>query len=216
MQKILVGVPWTSAFMHTRWVDAALKMKAPGGYQIEWLRGLGWCPARRFNYLVEKATALDADLIAFLDGDVVVPSEWLEVMAKHIEQGSEVVASPVPMRGRVHEQYEPFELMAWNAVDGKVENAAGSGFAKVGYVSMSAVMMDMKVFRDNPSLMARHKHERNYREPGNTTDSLLMEDLKKCGVDVFVDPSMSVRHIHSFEIDETFSERFADWAVGQE
>jgi hypothetical protein len=29
---------------------------------------------------------------------------------------------------------------------------------------------------------------------------------------LFVDPTIDVRHLHTFEIDETFSERFADWA----
>ena len=32
------------------------------------------------------------------------------------------------------------------------------------------------------------------------------------GAQVWVDTTIKVRHLHTFEIDDTFQDRFADWA----
>ena len=205
--------------MHTRWVDAALKLRPPSGYSIEWVRGLGWCDARRIHYIIEKVLEADADYVAFIDGDVVVPPEWLETMAKHMESGCRVVASVVPMRGRAHEQYAPFGPMAWNVVGSKlVPIILNAKLQEVDYISLGAVMMEANIFRECDALWTWHEFdERNgYRPRGSTADSILMRNIRKRGIRVYADPSLTVKHLHTFEIDHTFGDRFPEWGVGQQ
>jgi hypothetical protein len=219
MRKIVIGTPWVSAFMHTRWVDAALKLRPPSGCSIEWIRGLGWCDARRIHYIIEHALEADADLVAFLDGDVIVPPEWLETMTKHMETGIRAVASVVPMRGRAHEQNAPFEGMAWNVVGEKlVQIDPRDGLQTAQYVSLGAAMFDASIFREEDRLWTWHEYDVHlgYKAVGSTADSILMKNIQKRGIQIYADPSMAVGHLHTFEIDQTFGERFPEWEVGQQ
>ena len=219
MRKIVIGVPWISAFMHTPWVDAALRLRAPTGCSIEWVRGLGWCDARRFHYVLEHALESDADLIAFLDADVIVPPDWLEAMVKHMDAGKRVVASVVPMRGRAHEQFAPFEPMAWNEVDGKLESPFGNGdgIQPADYAALGASMFDANIFREADTLWTWHEfsEQQGYKAVGSTTDSILLRNLRRRGITVYADPTLDVRHLHAFQIDASFGERFPEWEVGQ-
>ncbi len=215
MRKIVIGTPWTSAFMHTPWVDAALRLRAPAGHELDWVRGLGWCDARRIHYIIEHALAEDADVVVFLDADVIVPPEWLELMTKHLETGIRAVASVVPMRGRAHEQYAPFEMMAWNVLDGElVPVERGSGLQKVDYVAMGASMFDVSIFREHPSPWTWHEHGEGYKAKGSTADSIFIKNLRELGIEVFADPSVEVKHLHTFQIDQTYESRFPEWEVG--
>ena len=219
MRKIVIGTPWVSAFMHTPWVEAVLNLRPPSGYSIEWTRGLGWCDARRIHYIIEHALGADADLIAFLDADVIVPPEWLETMVKHAESGRRAVASVVPMRGRAHEQYLPFEAMAWNLVGGVlVAVDIAGGLQKVRFASLGAVMLDANIFREEDTLWTWHEfdEDRGYKATGSTADSILMQNLHKRGIQVYADPTVDVKHLHTFLIDHTFGERFPEWEVGQQ
>jgi hypothetical protein len=38
--------------------------------------------------------------------------------------------------------------------------------------------------------------------------------MKNLGIKSYVDTTIKVNHTHVFEIDETFPDRFADWADG--
>ena len=214
MQKIVIGTPWNSAFMHTPWVDAALKLRPPSGYCLEWVRGLGWCDARRVNYIIEHALKVEADLIAFIEGDVIVPPEWLEAMTKHIDTGKRVISSIVPMRGRANEAFTPFEPMAWNIIDNKVTGIdQDNGLQPVDFVSLCAVMMDANIFRENDKVWTWHTFDKKkgYKAVGGTADTYMMQTIRRCGITIWADPAIKAKHLHAFEIDDTFGARFPEW-----
>ena len=35
---------------------------------------------------------------------------------------------------------------------------------------------------------------------------------KELGIEAWVDTTIEVKHLHTFKIDETFSDRFSDWS----
>lgn len=223
MRKIVIGTAWISEFMHTRWVYAALNLRIPADYSVDWVKGIGWCNARRGIHFIEQALELDADLIVMLDADVIVPSEWLETMVKHMEHGCSVVASVFPMRGRSDPRFKPFEPMAWNVADRNVENNTGRlvpidpnlGLQEVEFAALGASIFDAHLFRDLPKPWFHHEHEKDtYRAKGSTTDTILLRNLRLLGVKIYADPTMDVRHLQTFEIDHTFSDRFPEWEVG--
>ena len=216
MRHIVIGTPWVSAFMHTAWVDAALKLHSPDGVRVEWFRGLGWCDARRVHNIIEHALEEGADFVAFLDGDVIIPPNWLEGMLKHLDAGRQAVASVIPMRGRALDKFAPFEPMAWKAYGNQlVPIACDMGIQMVDYASLGACLFDMNVFITGHAPWAGHEYDHQTWKPeGSTADSILFRHLKRDGVQLWADPDIDVQHLHTFAIDRTYSERFPDWESG--
>jgi len=216
VRHIVIGTPWVSAFMPTPWVDAALNLRAPSGVRVEWFRAQGWCDARRVHNVIEHALDVDADLVAFLEADVIVPPHWLESMAKHLDSGHRAVASVVPMRGRAHEKFCPFEPMAWTVEDGRlVQIDPDLGIQEIAFASLGGCLFDTDVFREVLPPWGGHEFDPVTFEPtGSTTDSILFRQLRRAGIRVYADPDIEVKHLHAFEIDRTYGDRFPDWEAG--
>jgi len=200
--------------MLTRWVESLFSIRCPGGYKLQWVRGRGWCSARHIHSMIEQGQAAQADIIVFLDADVVVPPHWLESMVKHYEQGKRVVSAVVPMRGQALESFAPFEGMAWKTAGNElVRIDPYGGIQEIDYASAGAVLFDARIFDDLPKPWTQEsvRVSDGYRRTGSTPDSTLFQNIKKAGVKIYADPSVEVKHLNLFEIDSTFPERFKDW-----
>ena len=112
--KLAVGYPWDSPFMFTCFTEAALNMKGPPGVEMRWFRGEGYCSVRRHIDLLDKARAWGADRICFVGSDQWHPEDLLPRLWQRMDEGYEVIAALVPMRGHVEGQgSRPFQPMAW-------------------------------------------------------------------------------------------------------
>lgn len=201
--------------MLTRWVESLISIKCPSGYSLKWVRGRGWCSARHIHSMIEQAQAAEADIIVFLDADVVVPPHWLESMVKHYEQGVRVVSAMIPMRGQADPIFKPFSGMAWNVRGGAfVGIDPNGGLQEIDYASAGAVLFDATIFDELPRPWTQERVDvkHGYLRKGGTPDNTLLLNIKETlGIKIYADPSVKVKHLNLFEIDETFSERFSDW-----
>lgn len=236
MTKIAVGPAWASPFVWTKFTESALNIRHPAGCEVQWIFGTGWCPARRHTDLCEKALAWGADYIVFAGADQVYEPDLLErLMARHRE-GYEVISALVPARGYFawNEGMRPFQPMAWrfksvDPVNGKVPIRAYRGQAldpnmievirpedgpvqRVNFIGSGVLMFH----RDHLLSLARPWFKENvdpitYQRHASMDCVFVWRLQQEAGANVWVDTTIQVKHLHPFEIDRTYSDRFADY-----
>ncbi len=231
--KLAVGTPWSSPFMFTDYVDATLNMKHPKDYEVKFFRGSGWCPARRHINLCEKALEWGADLICIIGADQIHPTDMLEKLVGRFEEGYEVISALVPCRGYVHWQpMKPFQPMAWRFKSSKVSimkkyegmkitpemvhviDPKDGDMQEVNFIGSGVLMFH----RDH--LLALKKPW--FKETINPEDQQRIANMDcifvwrlqdEAHAKVWVDTTIKVKHAHVFKIDDTFQDRFEDWAI---
>lgn len=240
--RLAVCTPWTSPFVWTRYVDSMLNLERPAEVrnilgrveplEVRFFRGSGWCPAKRHLSACVQALEWGADLICIVGADQVYEPDMLRRLVARWEQGYEVVAALVPARAFIGWQdMRPFQPMAWRikrtagaSIDGL--NLAGITSAHVEVIDPAAGEMQEVNFIGSGVLMFHRSHLEAMTFPWftETYDPATMErtasmDTRfvwalqvEAGARVWVDTTIRVKHLHAFEIDETFSDRFADWA----
>lgn len=239
--KLAVCTPWTSPFMWTGYVDAMLNLERPTEVrtllgtveplQVRFFRGPGWCPAKRHQSACDQALAWGADLICIVGADQVHPPDMLHRLLARWEQGCEVIAALVPSRAYIGWQdMKPFQAMAWrlkrgsgltvealnegrdarNEVD--VIDPADGDLQVVNFIGSGVLMFH----RDHLAMMPRPWFSEAY-DPATLERTASMDTRfvwrlqAEAGATVWVDTTIKVRHLHAFEIDETYAERFLDW-----
>jgi len=224
--------------MHTGYVDAMLNLARPAEarnalgdlepLEVRFFRGGGWCPARRHASLCEQAIRWGADLICIVGADQIHPADMLCRLIGRWNEGYEVISALVPARGYVGWQdMQPFQRMAWrlkatplglgtvpegqnemeaiNPSDGDVQqiNFIGSGVLMFHRDHLLALTLPWFAEEFEPATMQRTA----------CMDTRFVWRLQaEAGARVWVDTTIKVRHLHTFEIDESYPERFADWA----
>ncbi len=236
MPKLAVGFPWGSPFMYTDWVDQALEMSSPPGWDVKWFRGLGWCPARRHADLCEKALKWGADYICIIGADQRHPVDMFPRLVERIQQGYEVVSALVPCRGYVSWQpMRPFQPMAWRFKynePGDFTLQTYEGMAKdshkVHVIDPKDGEMQRVNFIGSGVLMFHRDHLLSLKRPWfkETIDPESFQRLanqdcvfvwrlqQEAHAKVWVDTTIQVQHLHIFRIDETYQHRFEDWTLG--
>lgn len=235
--KLGVGYPWSSPFMFTDFVDTTLNLKHPKGYEVQFFRGEGWCPARRHIRLCERALDWGADLICIIGADQIHPPDMLERLVRRYEEGCDVVCALVPCRGYLHWQpMKPFQPMMW-----RFKSSEETGTFKVRqYRGMKEDgdmlhVIDPKDGELQPVNFAGtgvtlfHKDHLLALERPWFKESIQMEGFTRvasqdvtfiwrlqmeANARVWVDTTIKVKHAHVFQIDESFQDRFADWGTG--
>jgi hypothetical protein len=239
--KLAVGWPWSSAFSLTAWADAMLDLQRPSEardslgrmqpVETRFFRGRGWCPARRHAHICEQALDWGADLILVVGADQVHPPDMLQRLIARWNQGFEVVTALVPARGYVGwQEMKPFQPMAWRikpgaSLDMGSLNALGAVPNEVEVIDPAAGEMQRVDFIGSGVLMFHRDHLLALKQPWFTEtfdeefrrtacmDTKFVWRLQaEAGAEVWVDTTIKVKHLHVFEIDETYSGRFADWA----
>lgn len=230
--KLAVGITWESPFMFSETVDSILGLERPDGYEIKFFRGRGWCPARRHNSVCEQALEWGAELILLIGGDEVYEPDLIKRIVARYEEGYEMVAAMVPCRGFVSwNDMKPFQPMAWQLVpqdgiprpfrslqqdpdlvrvikreDGDIVpvNFIGSGciFFQRGHLEA----MSRPWFSE--TLLEDEGFNRVSNQDCRFIWRLQLESAARC----WVDTTIMIKHLHIFAIDDTYQERFADWA----
>ena len=238
--KLAVVTPWSSPFMFTDYVDAQLNLKHPPGCEVRFFRGSGWCPALRHINGCNKAIEWGADYICITGADQVHPADMLCRLMEDVIAGCDVIACLVPCRGYVHWQpMLPFQPMAWRfKYEG--ENGYTTDMKCRAYGGMEADMdmihiVDRKdgrlqkvnfigsgviLFPADALLSLKEPWFRETVDPAtqqriaNMDCTFVWRLQQEAYQQVWVDTEIIVKHAHVFQIDDSFQERFADWARG--
>jgi len=227
MPKLAVCWIWGSPFVWTRSVESMLQLRRPAGVNVEFFRGTGWGPAKRHLDACEKAFAAGADYFLILGADQVYEPDLLERLWARVQEGYEVVSAMVPSRGCFRTDMQPFQPMAWRvkpSPDLKPIPWSDQAYAPINPADGPMQQID---FIGSGVLLFRREHLEALGRPwffeqiDPTTqirtacmDTRFVWRLKmEADALVWVDTTIKVRHLHAFEIDESFQERFADYAV---
>lgn len=218
---------WGSPFVWTRSVESMLGLVHPAGVETKFFRGTGWGPAKRHINACEAAMAWGADHILILGADQVYDPDLLERLIARVREGYEVVAALVPSRGYLGwEAMKPFQAMAWRLpVTGldptdwhrtslvPIDRHAGD-MQRIDFIGSGCIMFH----RDHLDSLAKPWFSETIDpETQNRTASMDTKFAYRLHAEAFaqvwVDTTIDIRHIHPFEVDESYSERFADWAL---
>ena len=213
--KLAYAIPWASPFIFSETVDSLLNLAKPLDYETRFFRGQGWCSAGRHNDICKRSLAWGADLICILGPDQVYPEDLLPRLVQRIKEGADVISAYVPVRGICEGQdMLPFERMAWKVVEGKLGQVrpAGESVQRIDVIGSGVLMFkaDALPRLKKPWFSEIIKDEDYTRRPNDDTRFVwrLSHDL---GLGVYVDPTIKVKHLNIFQIDETYSDRFKDW-----
>ena len=213
MAKMALGWPWSPPFVYTAFLDSILQLEHP--CETKWIRGGGWCNARRRISICEQAIEWGADYITMLDADQTYPPDILRKFLKHMEEGKDMVAAMVPQRGyTAGTGTKPFQRLAWKTEDnltlipvrvedGELQQIVLPTCAAICFHTRDLRRLAKPWFVDNYDPLTL---KRKFAEDLN-----FVLNMAKVGVEGWVDTTIEVKHLHLFQIDETFSERFADW-----
>lgn len=221
MKKLALVYPWDSPFIFSAGVERFLNMEIPKGYEARWFRGKGWCQARMHTHCCEQALEWGADLICFLGSDQIHPEDMLPRLANHMEEGAGAVSALIPFRGYLGSQeMVPFGKLAWRKVDdGKkippvaIDPKAGD-LQKIDFIGSGVILFRAEYLRrlKKPWFWDRIEDSDRQIRKSNFDVEFVWALQNELGVQMYVDTTIDVRHLHVFEIDETFQDRFADWA----
>lgn len=239
--KLAVCTPWTSPFMWTGYVDAMLNLERPAEVrnilgrveplEVRFFRGPGWCPAKRHLSACVQALEWGADLILIVGADQVHPPDMLRRLVARWEQGCEVVAALVPARAFIGWQdMRPFQPMAWRlkrsaprsmdalndlaTIKNEVEviDAAAGELQEIDFIGSGVLMFHADHLRAMAQPWFSEAYEPTTLERTASMDTRFVWRLRnEAGARVWVDTTIKIRHLHAFEIDETFQGRFDDW-----
>jgi len=224
--KLAVCWIWTSPMVWADFAESALRLRHPAGYDVNFFRGKGWSPACRHNHACEQAVAWGADHILILGADQLYEPDLLERLVARREQGCEVVSALVPMRGYVPDVgMKPFQRMAWrlkgnglnpipwDRANLEIVDPNAGELQRIDFIGSGCLMFD----RDHLLALARpwffEKVDQVTQQRTACMDSTFVYRLRaEAYAQVWLDTTIAIRHLHAFPIDETFSDRFADWA----
>lgn len=226
MQKLAICYAWEPPFAFSTFMEHALNIRAPDGWEMQWFRGLAWCVSRSRSKAFQNALDWGADVICLVDTDHVYDPDVMERLIERYEEGYEIVAPRIPMRGYIKKLgMKPFQKIGW-----RFEDSVRNGEKDV--LDSMLLPLDPKdgdiqwAELPNPgTLLFPAKFLRNMKQPwlyefidrktfglhggGDThfVRRLQVENNAKSWIDLTIE----VKHLNIFAIDDTYSQRFADW-----
>lgn len=219
MRKLAIVYPTALPFTYTAFVERVLNLRVPAGYELRWLRGQGWSPARRHIHGLQQALAWGADLILLLDPDEVPPPDLLPRMVATLDGGwADAVTAVVPLRRHGEGVGPAFSAGAWVEKDqrtGQLERVPvrdETSLVPVDACGLGAFMFRAEVLEKLRQPWMKEKVKRADGVRDGTHDVRFTFRLtKELGLRLMRDNSLRVGHLDVFEIDGTFAERFDDW-----
>lgn len=220
MRRLAICFPGDTASMFTAAFHSMVNIKAPPGCEVRWFRGIGWCQARRRTHACEQALEWGAELIAELDIDQVYEPDILSRLVARFDEGYPIVAAMVPLRGYVAaSKAKPFQRAAWRSTEGgrafePVDPNEGD-IQEAEFPTSACVLFSSNDLKRLPKPWYFNKYDPKTWELVAGEDGTFFYRMREqLGVKSYVDTTIRVKHAHVFEIDETYPERFADWAEG--
>ena len=214
---------------YTQALESLLGLQRPPGYDVQFFRGTGWGPARRHIVACEKALAWGADWILILGADQEYEPDLLCRLVARVEQGCEVISALVPTRGMLGRwDMQPFQPMAWRLKSnglGPIRWDNGGREAvetvkredgelqRIDFIGSGCLMFhrDHILMLKRPWFKEKIDPETQNRTASmDTTFVFRLHD--EAGAQVWCDTTIRIRHLHLFPVDDTFSERFKDYA----
>lgn len=233
--KLAVCYPWESPFVYSAFAQSIMNLRHP--CETQFFRGKGWSSSRRHTHMCEQAVDWGTDLICMLSADQVYEPDLLKRLYDRFHEGYEVVGALIPVRGHIAWQdMKPFQPMAWRwKREGKVEVddtkirqyrgiaedgdmmemvTANQGMQRINFIGSGVLMFhrDHLLSLKKPWFYERIRHDDQTRLPVmDTTFSWRLQT--EAYAKMWCDTDIKVRHLHVFEIDETFQDRFEDWTA---
>lgn len=232
MVKLAICVIWDSPFMFSKCVDSLLNLHYPDGFEAHWFRGIGWGPSRRHNDAMEKALAWGADLIVILGADQTYPGDMLEKLTEDYRQTGGMIGALVPFRGYVDwmPELRPFIPVAWRLDPGlagirefrgvdldpdmlKIIDPTHGSLQRAHIVGSGVLLFHRDVLLALRRPWFYETVDRDTMHRVADTDTRFVWRMQvEAGVQLWIDTTIKVGHLHIFDIDDTYQDRFADWA----
>jgi hypothetical protein len=211
VEKLCIGYPWDSPFTWTAVSHSYLNMERPPN--SFWVRGEGWCSAARHNHIIKQAIQGDASHVLIVGADQVHPLNMIPRLIKRVEDGLDVVAARVPMRGQ-NEYFNWFELSGGftSDSDGFYKVKDNNEIYKVDCIGSGVLMFPVYALDklQKPYFSETLDQGDEYKRVPNQ-DVLFTKRLSEAGFDIWVDSTIKVAHGGWMAADETFKDRFNDW-----
>lgn len=233
--KLAVVYPWASPFIWTACVDSMLNLRHPEDTEVCFFRGAGWCSASRHLQGCRAAVRWGADYIVIVGSDQVYEPDLLERLMARVREGYDVVAAMVPARAYVGwQEMRPFQPMAWRFKNteqlgstavrqyrGMMESAdlievvepdPDAPMQKINFIGSGVLLFPTECLTSlaEPWFFETF-HPITYDRIASMDTKFVWRLQWEALVDVWLDTSIEVKHIHPFEIDRTFQHRFDDW-----
>ena len=218
-----------SPFAYSGFMQSALNIQSPPGYEMQWFRGQGWCIARCRSRAMEQALEWDADLICIVDADHVYDPDVMVRLVERIDKdGCGMVAPMIPMRGYVAKLgfAKPFDKIGWRFDDdlraGRVEmkdgkiipiDPADGELQRAELPSPGTLLFPASALgKLRKPWLYEFVDRGNFSIKGGGDTTFVRRLQVEAGLESWVDTTIEVKHLNVFEIDGSYPERFADWA----
>ena len=231
--KIAVVTPWSSPFMWRKFgmnvANMIAEFRRPN-WRAKFFMGEGCDPAGRHCDMILQALAWDADLICIVGADQIHPLDMLDrLIDRYIETGGGVISALVPFRGYVAWQMmKPFQPMGWRIKNDSqnvrefrgmdqdpdmfepIDPAAGD-LQRIDVIGSGVLMFDRDTILALKKPWFYYLVNEDMQRIADMDSKFVWRLREEVQAQVWVDTTIKVQHLHTFEIDETYSDRFADW-----
>lgn len=210
--KLCIGWPWEPPMIWTKVMDNFLSLERP--QNSFWVRGEGWCPARRHIDICEKGQEAGASHILILGSDQIHPIDIIPRLIKRVEEDKcDVISASIPANGNVG-KLRWFQRTGWvkdgyetailNPSKGELQEIATIGSGVLMFPTVALDSMPQPWFRDfcDPETL---------KFKGMTDTEFVTALAWSNKMKIWVDTTIEVRHLIPMEVDNTFEERFNDW-----
>ena len=229
--KLALVTPWSSPFIWTKFTQNLTELLLGfdrDGYELAFFMGKGVDPAARHVNMCLQALEWGADLICIIGADQIHPPDMLNRLVDRWEEYDGVWSALVPFRGYVSWQHmKPFQPMGWRLRTDGVEEVGRLEDnpqqwepidPEAGDVQRVDVIGSGVLLFHRDHLLALRKPWWYYRVDPETMQRVADMDTRmvwrlrsEAGAIVYVDTTIKVKHLHTFEIDDSFQDRFMDW-----
>lgn len=214
--KLAVCYPGDMPTVFASAFHSIINIEKPEGCDVRWFRGKGWCQARRRIHALEQALEWGPEVICTLDVDQVYEPDVLIRLLGRIREGYRMVGAMVPMRGYVRTSgMKPFQRLAWKLVNRKFApvDVKDGEMQKAEFPTSACLMFLTEDMMKLQKPWYFFTYDKESWKQVHGEDATFAARFKiEAKVEAWVDTTIKVNHCHVFDIDETYSERFADWA----
>lgn len=215
--KLCIGWAWEPPMVWSRVTENFLSLQRPEN--SFWVRGVGECPTRRHIDICEKGLAGGASHILFVGSDQIHPLDMIPRLIAKIEQnGCDVITALIPTHGG-SDKVKYFQRCAW------VQNKSGKlgdwdliDPSKGDLQRITAIGSGVLMFPTSgltrikePWFKTHYSNNLTYTRIGCMDTEFVHRLDLEAGLELWVDTTIKVKHLISFQVDETFEKRFEDW-----
>ncbi|HDZ14482.1 hypothetical protein LCGC14_0646810 [marine sediment metagenome] len=218
VEKLAIGWPWDSPFIWTPFCQNLANLERPENSKV--FQGRGWCPAKRHIHICDQAIEYGASHILIIGADQLHPIDMIPRLISRIEDdGCDVISALVPTRGHIPKQgHKPFQHLAWRlkgdgTQDADTINKEDGDLQQIDMIGSGVILFPIDAMLAIEKPWWREVFSLESMSRIACMDTRFCWDLKVLGgVDIWVDTTIDVRHLSTFPIDDTYAERFKDFA----